>query len=172
MKKLSSEQKNKILELYYIEETSIDEILEQFDQFEINRDQIESILEIDNNDSEHKQAERIFQEEKVVPWLEAQGHKIHEQNKKITGRYPQNVDILSCKERQWYVTEVKLEKDRFHGLQRAIGQLILHQYNWQVKGKGQLICYMILPKEEKTPKYSMRLIEFLKDTYNISINFI
>lgn len=114
--------------------------------------------------------EKIFQEERVVPFLKSIGHLDIRQYVRIEGEeYNQEADIISTFEQSICITEVKVHITH-HQLQTAIGQLILHRMAFPPDNRPKI--QIALPSEAKRVKLPETLIKLLKEDENIDILLI
>jgi len=115
-------------------------------------------------------AEKLFQEERVIPFLEQIGHKDIRQYVRIQGDgYDQEADVVSVFEDSTWITEVKTQITH-HELQTAIGQLILHRTTFPSSRKPNL--QIALPNEIDRRKLPKSLIDQLQENEDIIIVFI
>lgn len=115
-----------------------------------------------------RRAEKNFQEERVIPFLEHMGHTgimqyVRTSNYGIT----QEADIVSSLNGTQVVTEVKISITH-HQLQTAIGQLAIHRFTYNYKSLLQIA----LPKETDRTKIPDDLLKFLNVHEYCNIIFI
>lgn len=115
-------------------------------------------------------AEKLFQEERVIPFLKQIGHEDIRQFIRIKGDgYDQEADVVSVFEHSTWITEVKTQITH-HELQTAIGQLILHRMAFPARSRPKL--QIALPSETDRRKISRSLIDSLKENENINVLFV
>jgi hypothetical protein len=112
--------------------------------------------------------EKLFQESRVVPFLETLGHLKLQQYQRIEGPgFSQEADIVSTLDGKVYVTEVKLHLTH-HQLQTAIGQLVLHR----LLTVTPVLLQIALPNEVGRNKLAVALVSSLKAREGINIIFV
>ncbi len=116
-------------------------------------------------------AEKLFQETRVVPFLQTTGHTDIRQYVRVEGDgYSQKADVVSVRDGKTTVTEVKLQITH-HQLQTAIGQLILHRLAFADK-QPTVHLQIALPEEAVRRKAPTRLVELLAEKEGIDIALV
>ena len=116
-------------------------------------------------------AEKLFQETRVVPFLQQAGHTHIRQYVRVEGAgYSQEADVVSIHEGAVNVTEAKLQLTH-HQLQTAIGQLILHGLAL-ANGQQTVRLQIALPEEAARRKIPSGLLEALAKKENINVVFV
>ena len=111
--------------------------------------------------------EKRFQEKRVVPCLRRAGHTILEQYaRRGRGIFPQEADIISSLDDEFYITEVKVSILQ-HQFQTAIGQLILHRYAFDEK--KDIMLQLALPEEVSDERFTPDLSDYLKRVLGIRL---
>lgn len=114
--------------------------------------------------------EKSFQEVRVVPWLEHQGHNIVGQYVRTGGgSFIQEADIITFYDGLLYITEVKVSITH-HQLQTAIGQLLIHKFSYEDHRRIKL--QIALPMEVKTDILSNDLLSYLDSETGKIVCFI
>lgn len=113
-------------------------------------------------------AEKLFQEERVVPYMSQLGFTgilqyVRTSKQGIT----QEADIIATLNGKQYITEVKVQITH-HQLQTAIGQLLLYRFTYNEEVELQIA----LPKEADMGKLPMGLIEHLKEKEDFHLLFV
>ena len=113
-------------------------------------------------------AEKLFQESRVIPYLQTLGHRAVQQYQRIQGLgFSQEADIVSTLVGTAYVTEVKLHLTQ-HQLQTAIGQLVMHR----LLAPGPLELQIAIPNEAPRAKLPPLILAGLKDREGINVVFV
>lgn len=114
--------------------------------------------------------EKKFQESRVIPWLESEGHTIIDQYiKSGSDLFIQEADIISLLSELVYITEVKVSITH-HQLQTAIGQLLIHKFSYE--DHSNLKLQIALPKEVRNENLSDYFINFMDKQIGIQICFV
>lgn len=115
-------------------------------------------------------SEKVFQEERVVPWLIAKGHTNVSQYPRVGGKfYRQEADIISRLDDRLFITEVKVRCDH-HELQTALGQLNLHRLAYS-EGEAPGL-QIVFPAETRTSRITDDVLAQIQMKEGISIHFI
>lgn len=116
-------------------------------------------------------AEKLFQETRVVPFLQEAGHTDIRQYVRVEGNgYSQEADVVSVHDGKVNVTEVKLQATH-HQIQTAIGQLILHRLAL-AETQQTVHVQIALPEETMRRKAPTTLIELLAKKESIHVIFV
>lgn len=115
-------------------------------------------------------AEKEFQELRVIPFLQSQGHSDLRQYTRIEGNgIRQEADIVSTYLGRVCITEVKMHITH-HQLQTAIGQLLLHRTCFK-KSENPLL-QIALPLEVERKKIPDMLLRELSSREDIQVVFV
>jgi transcriptional regulator with XRE-family HTH domain len=113
-------------------------------------------------------AEKLFQEEKVVPYMMNVGfYGILQYVRTEKEGVVQEADIISTFGGNQYITEVKVKLNH-NQPQTAIGQLLLHRFTYN----KEAILQIALPKESDLSKLPEGFIKHLEDTERIYFLFV
>jgi len=113
-------------------------------------------------------AEKLFQEERVVPYMIKLGYTgILQYVRTSRAEVTQEADIIATLNDKQCITEVKVHITH-HQLQTAIGQLIVHRFTYNEDAKLQIA----LPKETDMKKLPIDLIEHLMAKENLHFLFV
>jgi transcriptional regulator with XRE-family HTH domain len=113
-------------------------------------------------------AEKLFQEERVVPYMCKLGYTgIVQYVRTSKDNITQEADIVATFKNKQYITEVKYHITQ-HQLQTAIGQLILHRYTYDEGVELQIA----LPTETDISKLPEGLILHLENKEKIHLLFV
>ncbi len=111
--------------------------------------------------------ERLFQEQRVVPFLLHLGHELVGQSLRVgNAPHEQEADVVTRLGDKMCVTEVKLAITH-HQLQTAIGQLSIHRY--ALRDKQSLILQLALPLEAVNSRLSEEFTRYLTERLNIHL---
>ncbi len=114
--------------------------------------------------------ERLFQEQRVVPFLISLGHELVGQCLRVgNAPHEQEADVVTMLGQIMCVTEVKLAITH-HQLQTAIGQLSIHRY--ALRNYTSPILQLALPVEAVNSRLSEEFARYLAESLKIDLLLI